>query len=430
MPDMIKDLSSLKEDLKAIDKTKVEALKKRIEELDTDIAALDKKRGDERENKGTLEGQKRRLLDEIIPELTDKLQEKELAIASSYDEEWIDATGMPRYSRELSRRRSPNKVADAFPREQTGARNAKESALKKLEDLRRDYNDKYKMGYDIRATDNDAFKETWSELRENKLPEFQTRINDAKEKALEQFQEDFISRLHNNIKTANRQIDELNAALKGAEFGEDTYRFRIIPQPDYKRYHDMIMDEMITQGGYNLFSMQFNDKYKEEIAELFAIITNEGGVGGSAEYERRVHEFTDFRKYLYFDLEVFGRDGRSQRLSKTMRKKSGGETQTPFYIAVLASFVQLYRAGRENTYKTSRLIIFDEAFSKMDSERIIKSIELLRKFKFQAILSAPPEKIDYIATLVDRNILVYREGTKVSVGSFDPRSSEETANEM
>jgi len=184
----------------------------------------------------------------------------------------------------------------------------------------------------------------------------------------------------------------------------------------------MIMDEMITQGGYNLLSLQFNEKYKDEIADLFAIITNEGETGGgSSEYERRVHEFSDFRTYLYFDLEVIGHDGTAQRLSKTLGKKSGGETQTPFYIAVLASFAQLYREGRDKIHKTSRLIIFDEAFSKMDGERIVRSLELLRKFKFQTILSAPPEKIDDIALLVDRIISVHREGTKISIGNYDPK---------
>jgi len=128
-------------------------------------------------------------------------------------------------------------------------------------------------------------------------------------------------------------------------------------------------------------------------------------------------------------MEVLGLDGESQRLSKTIYKKSGGETQTPFYIAVLASFAQLYRTGREKTYTTSRLIIFDEAFSKMDGERIIRSIELLRKFRFQVILSAPPDKIGDIATLVDKNLCVLREGKNACVRSFDPKHAEVNSDE-
>ena len=69
---------------------------------------------------------------------------------------------------------------------------------------------------------------------------------------------------------------------------------------------------------------------------------------------------------MNFDLIVKDKQGNEQRLSKTLLKKSGGETQTPFYISILASFAQVYRIN--NNDNTARLIVFDEAFSKMDSE--------------------------------------------------------------
>jgi len=282
------------------------------------------------------------------------------------------------------------------------------------------------MGLNEKSADNSEFDDLWLELSENSLPTYTFRIADAKEKALEQFQEDFLSRLQNNIKTARRQIDELNSALRGCSFGEDTYRFRIIPNKNNERFYNMIMDEMYLLQGWNMMSASFNDKYKVEISDLFSLITDEDGTGGKiGDYEKRVQEYTDYRTYLSFDLEVTHKDGTSERLSKTLNKKSGGETQTPFYIAVLASFAQLYRIGRDKSEKTSRLIIFDEAFSKMDGERIVRSIELLRKFKFQVILSAPSDKIGDIATLVDRNLLVYRDGKSTCVKQFDPRQIEE-----
>ena len=123
-----------------------------------------------------------------------------------------------------------------------------------------------------------------------------------------------------------------------------------------------------------------------------------------------------------FDLYVIDEEGRSQRLSRTLNKKSGGETQTPFYISVLASFAQLYRVRhKQEAGNTMRLIIFDEAFSKMDSERIQESIKLLRRYGLQALLSAPPEKIGDIAPLVDRNLCVFRSGDRSYVKAFDSK---------
>ena len=63
----------------------------------------------------------------------------------------------------------------------------------------------------------------------------------------------------------------------------------------------------------------------------------------------------------------------------------------------------------------------DEAFSKMDGERIRESIRLLRRFELQAIFSAPPEKIPDIAPLVDRNIAVYKDNRHSFTRYFDPK---------
>ena len=113
---------------------------------------------------------------------------------------------------------------------------------------------------------------------------------------------------------------------------------------------------------------------------------------------------------MKFDLETTDRNGSVQLLSKTMSTNSGGEIQTPFYIAVLASFAQLYRVNDQSSFgNTSRLVIFDEAFSNMDSERIIESVRLLRRMRLQAIISTPPDKLPDIAPQADRSLMVCKD---------------------
>jgi uncharacterized protein YPO0396 len=356
------------------------------------------------------------------------LEDIERIINEGYETSWVENTGEIRYQKERENRKSVAEFEPAFIGPKAKSAKAKNDMWIDLRDMRRQYNERHIMGHDIDALNNSVYDDEWLELSDLKLPEYESRIEDSRKKAFEQFQEDFLSRLQSNINDAKRQIEELNRALSGSSFGEDTYRFRIIPKPEYKRYYDMIIDDMLLTGGYNLLSEQFNVKYKEEIADLFAVITDDGsssGGQGREDYEKRVQTFTDYRTYLSFDLEVINKEGESQRLSKTMGKKSGGETQTPFYIAVLASFAQLYRTGRDKSANTSRIILFDEAFSKMDGERIVRSIELLRHFNFQVVLSAPPDKIGEIAALVDRNFCVIRQGKKTGVYNFDPKHIEE-----
>ena len=92
---------------------------------------------------------------------------------------------------------------------------------------------------------------------------------------MEEFQEDFLSKLSEKIRSVKHDINELNYAISSASFGEDTYRFKVEPNSNYERYYKMITDDMLM-GGYTLMSNQFNEKYREEISELFAVMTGEG----------------------------------------------------------------------------------------------------------------------------------------------------------
>lgn len=422
LTDLTRQLDELRKNLAAVDTRELDHLRSTIRQLDEDLTACSAQISQADRHIGTQSQVESQLANETIPRLEKEGEDLASELGFRFEDSWVEAKGAVRYDKELFARKEPLAIADAFPREKSKAANARALAWENLVEGRRIYNERYKMGYDIKAPGNEPYDDAYLELSEIKLPEYEARIQDARQKAFEQFREDFLSRLQSNINSARRQIDELNFALRGATFGEDSFRFRVIPRPEYKRYYDMIVDDMLLEGGYNLLSGQFNVKYKEEIDDLFGLISQEDK--GGFEYEKKVQEYTDFRTYLSFDLESVGKDGMAQRLSRTMGKKSGGETQTPFYLAVLASFAQLYRFGRDGKGKqqgTSRLIIFDEAFSKMDGERIVKSIELLRKFNFQVILSAPPDKIGDIAALVDKNLCVLREGRNSVVRSFEPR---------
>ncbi|MCD8004644.1 MAG: cell division protein MukB, partial [Oscillospiraceae bacterium] len=130
-----------------------------------------------------------------------------------------------------------------------------------------------------------------------------------------------------------------------------------------------------------------------------------------SEMEENIQRYTDFRTYLNFDLETTDQNGSRQLLSQTLNTKSGGETQTPFYIAVLASFAQLYRVSDTSSFgNTVRLVVFDEAFNKMDSDRIVESVRLLRKIGLQAIICTPPDKASDIMPAADCTLLVMKNG--------------------
>lgn len=232
---------------------------------------------------------------------------------------------------------------------------------------------------------------------------------------MEQFQNDFLSKLKSSIDQVQEQVKNLNKALKQAKFGTDQYQFKAERNPDYADYYDMIMAPELMEGKGGLFALPFQQKYGKLIETMFSQIAmsddTQANSRKQSELLQNIERFTDFRTYLKFDLETTDQNGSKQLLSQTLNTKSGGETQTPFYIAVLASFAQLYQVNNPSILasNTMRLVVFDEAFNKMDSDRIIESVRLLRKMGLQAIICTPPDKLPDIMPLADRTHLVIKE---------------------
>ena len=241
---------------------------------------------------------------------------------------------------------------------------------------------------------------------------------------MEQFQNDFLAKLKSGIDQVQSQVKNLNKALKQAQFGTDRYQFRVDRNPDYAEYYDMIMDPDLMEGEAGLFALPFQQKYGKLIEELFSRIATSDDTQLNArkesELKQNIERYTDFRTYLKFDLETTDRNGSKQLLSQTLNTKSGGETQTPFYIAVLASFAQLYQVNDHSglVNNTVRLVVFDEAFNKMDSDRIIESVRLLRKMHLQAIICTPPDKLPDIMPLADRTLLVSKDKYQMHILSY------------
>lgn len=365
---------------------------------------------------------------EKLPDVMGEITEKKNQIVREFLPAWITETGEPRFQKELAVGRTLPALRTGFYAAMRQTELSRTRLRRERTEKRARYNSEYKMPYDVELESNQHFDKELDNLEGIRLPEYIEKIRDSKEKAYGQFRDDFIAKIKSNIESVSQQIDELNASLKQSVFGTDRYRFEKKPRLEYKGYYDMIMDPMLMDtGGWNVASQSFNEKYQKEIGELFQLlILNETNVSAErrAEYEKSIRKFTDYKTYLVFDLVVTDEQGEEQRLSKTLLKKSGGETQIPFYIALLASFSQVCRIRSKNQNNTIRVIILDEAFSKMDGERIRESIHLLRRFGLQAVFSAPPEKIPDIAPLVDRNIAVYKDSRHSFTRNFDPKEIE------
>ena len=418
-------LLELREEYDGLDFTWMTKLEERIRHCRQEQEACRKEMLKQREIRTRADEQLKQIEGSELPAVREQIGQLQTRIEQEFDSAWILETAEPRFRKEQQQGgRVQLTLRESFARARNQTATLMENHLKDRRRLRGEYNQEYHMPYDIEREDNEEYDTELHNLADIRLPQYIGQIRDAREKAYNQFRDDFIARLKSNIESVREQIAELNASLKNSVFGTDSYHFEMGPRAEYRSYYDMIMDPMLMDtGGWNIASENFNRKYQREIDSLFkALIINEVDVSAErrAEYERNIRRFTDYKTYLVFDLIVTNEQGEKQRLSRTLLKKSGGETQIPFYIALLASFSQVCRIRSKGHNNTIRMIILDEAFSKMDGERIRESIALLRRFGLQAVFSAPPEKIPDIAPLVDRNIAVYRSGHHSFTRYFDP----------
>lgn len=424
-------LEDINEKIDNIDMSDVDAIQAKIDDVDSEIHFANNSLRQSAQEKGSILAKLEELKQNRLLAAQNSLEIKEKELNEKFTPEWINENVSDEIQEMLayiSEDQINRKLAES--RRIADTLGAKRRTLDKA---RIEYMKTFNVSIDISENDNDKFDEELEKYRDITLPDYKEKIVSAKQKSYEQFKEDLLSKLKASIESVTEQIDTLNHSLANFQFGRDKYEFVVSSNPSYQNIYDMIMDELLMKDA-RTNAQAFYEKYKDTIDDFFAKLTEAPGANDEerrAIIDKNISLYTDYRTYLDFDLLVINDETKSsQSLAKSMNTKSGGETQTPFYISILASIANEYRIGLEDdASNTPRLILFDEAFNKMDSERIKESIELLKKFGLQAILVAPPEKVSDIAPLVDRNLCVIRRKNNAFVKWFDKSEIAEYAGE-
>lgn len=265
---------------------------------------------------------------------------------------------------------------------------------------------------------NDPFDEGFSEemrrLGAVELPKYREDIAREEARAEHELREHVLHRLREQIATAKSQIDRLNRAVSSLSFRGERYRFKWYPAEDMHEYYRLI-SETKSLGSNSLLESAF---YKEN-SSLFEKFYERLTRTPKSDHERQDQErLTDYRSYLGYDIEVIHADGQVSRLSRIAGQTSGGEGQTPFYLAIAASFLQLFESCEKLGRKTLRLVAFDEAFSKMDQQRIGATLDLFHEFGLQVITATPLERCEYLAPKMRTNLVVTAIGDHVIIDPY------------
>lgn len=326
------------------------------------------------------------------------------------------------------------KIAERYP-----LLEQEETAYQKLVEKRSEYLREYpNRTFSTVAKENTEYEKLLSGLQCEDLETFKESAKEQARSAVEHFKDDFIFKIRSAIREAYQRKDELNRIISKLDFGKDKYQFVITKNKGADgKYYKMFMDDALQihpsqladsmDHQLNMFTMNHEDQYGELMNELINIfIPPENATKEELEEAKKnMDKYADYRTYLSFDMQqiVRGEKEMTIGLSKMIKKNSGGEGQNPLYVALLASFAQVYKINLTTKMQrnpTIRLVVLDEAFSKMDAEKVASCISLIRGLGFQAIISATNDKIQNYLENVDKTFVYANPNKKhISIQEFE-----------
>lgn len=247
-------------------------------------------------------------------------------------------------------------------------------------------------------------------LVETTLAEYREKSARALQEAEDTFRSKFVGRLIGKVEAVRGAITQLNKTLEKHPFHGEIYKFRSSSNPEFKHIID--------------FAKACNSPASREVGGLFDPVADSNSphrkaledITTALQDPKAAERLQDYRNFLVFDVEMCDTEGTpTSDLEHRIQKGSGGENQTPFYVAIGASLAAAYRLKEEygKHHGGMSLAVFDEAFSKLSVATCHSCIEFLKNIQLQLIVAAPDEKFATMAEVMDTIVWVTRDGGTV-----------------
>ena len=282
--------------------------------------------------------------------------------------------------------------------------------------------------------DNDVYDQVLESCRKDFEPKYKEEFRRQYELIYHSLRDNVIATIHGEIKAAYRHRRDINRMLSKIRFSDSIYQIDILPAKNENgQFYDMLMaqeldSKVIDIGGIDgqmsLMEDDFFQKYSQKIqllTEKFMPLKEEDSQNRE-KHRREMEKFADYRNYLTFSMyeQVIDENGVEKKnyVDDMAGVDSGGEGQNPKYVALLAGFAMLYMQQTNRDSKI-RLVLLDEAFSKMDKERSEVCLRYARELELQLIVCVPDERLQSLIRNVDSVYGFRRFKNQVSMMHID-----------
>lgn len=265
---------------------------------------------------------------------------------------------------------------------------------------------------------NEAYEELLLDYQKNYEPEYLGEFDKQYQQVYKSLRDNVIATIHGDIKAAKRHEYEINKMLRQTNFSDSTYQIDIAPADNANgQFYEMLMAEEldsknIENGGFDgqlsFGEDVFYQKYENQIkllTEKFMPPRGQEEEFQLQKHKEEMEQYADYRNYLSFRMYERVVDAETGSIRKNYvdemaGRDSGGEGQNPKYVALLAGFAMLY-ANQSSRDSKIRLVLLDEAFSKMDQERSAVCLKYARMMDLQLIVCVPDERLQSLIRNVD-----------------------------
>ena len=281
---------------------------------------------------------------------------------------------------------------------------------------------------------NEVYDQVLERCRKDFEPKYKEEFRKQYEFVYHSLRDNVIATIHGEIKAAYRHRRDINRMLSKIRFSDSIYQIDILPAKNENgQFYDMLMAEeldskVIDTGGIDgqlsLMEDDFFRKYEQKIrllTEKFMPLREEESQNRE-KHRQEMEKFADYRNYLTFSMyeQVIDENGMEKKnyVDDMAGVDSGGEGQNPKYVALLAGFAMLYMQQTNRDSKI-RLVLLDEAFSKMDKERSEVCLRYARELELQLIVCVPDERLQSLIRNVDSVYGFRRFKNQVSMMHID-----------
>lgn len=398
-------IARIDKQLESIDRSEIEKLDLQKKEMDTQLKELTDQLTAKSESIGEAKNEKRTKSQELETATASSIRAAEL-LATAFGETSETERGQMESRYQLERQtRSAGDIQAVFEKQHKGLETKLANLTNELVRKKTTFANDYGFNGDPEPAavgDHERERDLW---RDSKLVEYEQSIGHAKNEAIEQLAEDIIFKLRDNLMSVQRHFDELNRSLKDVTFGSDRYSFVKEVALEHREFHDLIMDAGRFEKASLFGSPETLGSTRKTLEDLWDRLLQSEAQQVKSDLEAKA----DYRQYFDYDLKIHHADGHISFFDRVSGDKSGGETQTPFYIAILASMSRLYRHASGELNPSCGVVLLDEAFSKMDEKHIAGVLELSRSLKLQLLLATPKERSELVAPHVETSLYIHKD---------------------